>query len=148
MINVNEVEDILSTLTKVERKKMGLAEGEKYKKSHEHKIVVIRAIQKDDGKPIAFADLNEYDTCFNIVVATRNEEKYRRKGYARKSIKECLDWYDKSEEVKPVVWWAEKNNIGSQRLAEAVGFIRDRSIEASEDEWIRDNWIKYIYKKN
>ena len=141
----NEVEDILSTLTKTERERMGLKANEKYKKPHEHKLVATRSIQKENGKPVAFADLNEYDSGFNVVVVTRNGSEYRGKGYAAKAIRECLDWYNKSDESKPIIWWAEKNNIGSQKLAERTGFIKDKSIETSDDEWLRDNWVKYTY---
>ena len=144
----NEVEDILSTLTKTERERMGLKANEKYKKPHEHKLVATRSIQKENGKPVAFADLNEYDSGFNVVVVTRNGSEYRGKGYATKAIRECLDWYDKSDESKPIIWWAEKNNVGSQKLAERTGFIKDKSIETSDDEWLRDNWVKYTYGGN
>ena len=40
----------------------------------------------------------------------------------------------------------KKNNIGSQKLAEKAGFERDFSIEESDDEWLKKNWVKYTYK--
>ena len=95
---------------------------------------------------VAFFDLNEYDEGYNAVVVTKKE--YRGKGYALKAIKNGLRWYDKNRSKlnKPIVWWAEKNNISSQKLAEKAGFKRDFSIDKSKDEWIKNNWIKYIYK--
>lgn len=125
---------------------MGLKDKEKYKKPEEYKLVAKRCILRVGGTPVAFFDLNEYDEGYNAVVVTKKQ--YRGKGYALKAIKNGLRWYDKNRSKlnKPIVWWAEKNNISSQKLAEKAGFKRDFSIDKSKDEWIKNNWIKYIYK--
>ena len=141
----DNIENILTSLNTEERKSMGLADEEKYKKRNEYKLVAKRCIEKTGDLPIAFFDLNEYENNYNAVVATRNDAEYRGKGYALKVINEGLDWYNKNKPEKPIVWWAEKNNLGSQKLAEKAGFKRDLSIEDSDDEWIKNNWVKYIY---
>lgn len=145
----NEVEDIVSTLSDKERRHMGFTKkDEKYKKPEEYKLLAKRFIERVDGKAVAFFDLNEYDTGYNAVVVTRHGEEYRGKGYASKAIQSGLKWYDKNRYrlKKPIIWWAEKNNKGFQRLAEKMGFKKDHSIEKSDDEWIRNNWIKYVYE--
>ena len=144
----NQIDDIISTFNKNERKLMGFtSDDEKYKTPDEYELVAKRVIVKNGKTPVSFFDLNEYGSGFNAVVATRNGDAYRGKGYASSAVKKGLDWYDKhkSEFDKPIIWWAEKSNFGSQKLAEKSGFKRDYSIEKSDDEWLRDNWVKYYY---
>lgn len=145
----NDVENIVSSLNKKERERMGLVnDNDKYKTPEEYKLVAKRCIEKIGDVPISFFDLNEYDSGYNAVVATRSGKEYRGKSHALKVVKKGLDWYDnnKSNLDKPIIWWAEKNNIGSQKLAEKAGFKRDFSIEESDDEWLKKNWVKYTYK--
>lgn len=145
----NDVENIVSSLNKKERERMGLVnDTDKYKTPDEYKLVAKRCMEKIGDVPISFFDLNEYDSGYNAVVATRSGKEYRGKSYALKVVKKGLDWYDenKSNLDKPIIWWAEKNNIGSQKLAEKAGFERDFSIEESDDEWLKKNWVKYTYK--
>ena len=145
----NDVENIISSLNKKERERMGLVnDNDKYKTPDEYKLVVKRCMEKIGDIPISFFDLNEYDSGYNAVVATRSGKEYRGKSYALKVVKRGLDWYDKNKSNldKPIIWWAEKNNIGSQKLAEKAGFKRDFSIEESDDEWLKENWVKYTYK--
>lgn len=145
----NDVENIISSLNKKERERMGLVnDNDKYKTPDEYKLVAKRCMEKIGDVPISFFDLNEYDSGYNAVVATRNDKEYRGKSYALKVVKRGLDWYDKNKSNldKPIIWWAEKNNIGSQKLAEKAGFKRDFSIEESDDEWLKENWVKYTYK--
>ena len=145
----NDVENIISSLNKKERERMGLVnDNDKYKTPDEYKLVAKRCMEKIGDIPISFFDLNEYDSGYNAVVATRSGKEYRGKSYALKAVKKGLDWYDKNKSNldKPIIWWAEKNNIGSQKLAEKAGFERDFSIEESDDEWLKNNWVKYTYK--
>ena len=145
----NDVENIISSLNKKERERMGLVnDNDKYKTPDEYKLVAKRCMEKIGDIPISFFDLNEYDSGYNAVVATRSGKEYRGKSYALKVVKKGLDWYDKNKSNldKPIIWWAEKNNIGSQKLAEKAGFKRDFSIEESDDEWLKENWVKYTYK--
>lgn len=145
----NDVENIISSLNKKERERMGLVnDTDKYKTPDEYKLVAKRCMEKIGDVPISFFDLNEYDSGYNAVVATRSGKEYRGKSYALKVVKKGLDWYDKNKSNldKPIIWWAEKNNVGSQKLAEKAGFERDFSIEESDDEWLKKNWVKYTYK--
>lgn len=144
----HDVDDIVSSLSEADRKYMGFSTSDElYKTPEEYKLVAYRYIKKYGDTPIAFFDLNEYDSGLNAVVATRKGEQYRSKGYATEAVKRGLAWYDahKDQLNKPIVWWAEKENVSSQKLAEKTGFKRDRSIENSDDGWLRDNWVKYIY---
>lgn len=145
----NDVENIVSSLNKKERERMGLVnDNDKYKTPDEYKLVAKRCMEKIGDVPISFFDLNEYDSGYNAVVATRSGKEYRGKSYALKVVKRGLDWYDKNKSNldKPIIWWTEKNNVGSQKLAEKAGFERDFSIEELDDEWLKKNWVKYTYK--
>lgn len=144
----HDIDNIVSSLSEEDRKYMGFStSNELYKTPDEYKLVAYRYIQKYGDTPIAFFDLNEYDSGLNAVVATRKGEQYRSKGYATNAVKRGLAWYDKHKDQlnKPIIWWVEKENIGSRKLAEKTGFKRDRSIEKSDDEWLRNNWVKYVY---
>lgn len=144
----HDVDNIVSSLSEEDRKYMGFSTSDElYKTPDEYKLVAYRYIQKYGDTPIAFFDLNEYDSGLNAVVATRKGEQYRSKGYATNAVKRGLAWYDKHKDQlnKPIIWWAEKENIGSRKLAEKTGFKRDRSIEKSDDEWLQNNWVKYVY---
>ena len=145
----DDVEEIVRSLSKKERKLMGFEkDDQKYKEPEEYKLLVKRFIEKVDGKAVAFFDINEYENGYNVVVATRRGEQYRGKGYALKAIRAGIKWYDRNKRKlhKPLVWWAESDNIGSQKLAERAGFKRDHSIEKEEDESIKGKWFRYIYK--
>lgn len=135
---------IQSTFSKRERKLMGLDFD-----TEEAENIVNMFIIKEGNTPVAYFELDDVGKHINASVGTRNGEEYRGKGYASKCVKKGIDWYTKNAnkfENKPIVWWAEKENIASQKTAERNGFKRDRSIEKSDDEWLRNNWTKYIYK--
>lgn len=147
----DEVEDIVSTLNKKERKLFGFTKkDEKYKEPEEYKLLVKRFIERVNGKAVSFFDINEYDAGYNVVVCTRSGKEYRGKGYALKAIRAGVQWYDRNKRRlrlnKPLVWWSESDNIGSQKLAEKAGFKRDHSIEKEEDESIKGKWFRYIYE--
>ena len=103
----NDVENIVSSLNKKERERMGLVnDNDKYKTPDEYKLVAKRCMEKIGDVPVSFFDLNEYDSGYNAVVATRNGKEYRGKSYALKVVKKGLDWYDKnkSNSEKPIIW--------------------------------------------
>lgn len=135
---------IQSTFSKKERELMGLDDDAEVDEN-----VVNRFIVKVGNTPVAYLELDDVGKHINVSVGTRNGEEYRGKGYASKCVKEGLDWYTKNAhkfENKPLVWWAEKENIASQKTAEKNGFRKDRSIEKSDDEWLKNNWVKYVYE--
>ncbi|MBO5319107.1 MAG: GNAT family N-acetyltransferase [Ruminococcus sp.] len=139
-----DIHSIHSTFSKKERKMMGLEEDD----DDEIENVIARFIIKEGNTPVAYFELADVGKQINASVGTRNGEEYRGKGYASRCVKEGLDWYQKEShtfENKPIVWWAEKENIASQKTAEKNGFERDRSIENSDDEWLKENWTKYVY---
>ena len=136
--------DIQSTFSKRERKLMGLDSD-----TEEVENVIARFIVKEGNTPVAYFELDDVGKHINASVGTRNDNEYRGKGYASKCVKEGLNWYSKNAhmfENKPIVWWAEKENIASQKTAERNGLKRDRSIEKSNDEWLKEHWTKYIYE--
>lgn len=137
-----DIDNIHSTFSKKERKMMGLDDDTDVGN------IINRFIEKVGDTPVAYFELTDVGKHLNASVGTRNGNEYRGKGYASKCVKNGLDWYTKNAhkfENKPIVWWAEKENIASQKTAERTGFRKDPSIENSDDEWLKNNWVKYIY---
>ena len=143
----NDIEDIVSTLSKSERKRMNLDDDEEYMPLSEGKKVVSIFLEKKGDIPVSVFDLTDYGKGLNASVVTRSGDEYRGKGYANDAVKKGLKWYNKNKSKldKPITWWATKDNVGSQKLAEKNGFRKDLSLEKSDDEWLKNNWVKYIY---
>ena len=147
-----DVDDVVSTLNKRERKLLCLDDKAEdhvgYMSNEETKAIIGRFIVKVNNVPVSVFDLKDVGKHINASVVTRNGEEYRNKGYAVQAIKKGLRWYDnnKSKINKPIVWWSDKKNVASQRIAEKCGFKKDLSLIKSKDKWLRDNWIKYVYK--
>lgn len=140
-----DVDSITDTLSDEEKTLMGWDEGEtEYLTINEGKRVVARFIQYDGSTPVAFFDLMDVNTeSLNAVTATRSGKKYRGKGYSSRCVQEGLQWFMNNKDTygyTQIVWWAHKNNIPSQRVAEKNGFILDTSNTLYKD------WNKYIYK--
>ena len=148
----DDTDNIVSSLNKKERKLLCLDDKAEdkvgYMTVEESKKLVVRVFVTVGNTQVAFFDLKDTGKSLNASVVTRNGDEYRNKGYASQAVKKGLSWYNshKSKLNKPIIWWAEKDNIASQKLAEKCGFKRDLSINKSKDKWIRDNWNKYIYK--
>ena len=139
-----DVINIQSTFSQKERKLMGLDSNEKIKEK-----IIAKFIAKVDNVPVAYFSLQDVGHHINASVGTRNGDKFRGHGYATQCIKEGLKWYKNNKHKfknKLIVWWAEKENIGSQKTAEKAGFKKDLSINKSNDEWLKNNWYKYIYR--
>lgn len=138
------VNNIQSTFSKKERKMMGLDSNEDVDES-----ILARFVTRSDDEPVSYFELSDVGKHINASVGTKNGDKYRGKGYGSACIEKGLEWYKKNAykfKNKPIVWWAEKDNIASQKIAEKNGFKKDSSIERSDDKWLKENWFKYVYK--
>ena len=78
-----------------------------------------------------------------IAIATRNDKKYRGKGYASKEVEKAVKWADRYGKytIDELEWLTEKNNTGSRRLAEKYGFKED-------DNRGYDDYVRYTRKVN
>lgn len=141
-----DVDSIIASMTSKEREEMSIftVKGKyEYLSKKEGRKVVARFIHRVGKEPVAFFDLLDVDTHLNAVLGTRRGAAYRNKGYASKCVQQGMDWYRKNKSVinKPIVWWARKDNPGSQRVAEKFGFKVDNNHE------YKDKWVKYVYGK-
>lgn len=86
-------------------------------------------------------DIRDRDTrerYMNIAIAIT--KKYQGKHVSDRLVKEGKDWFDKHPEYSEIRWYAAKNNIRSQRLAEKSGFKRAEKHDIYDD-------VAYVYKR-
>ena len=76
-----------------------------------------------------------------IAIFTRNDEKYRRKGYASKEVERAIKWVERygNKSIDELEWFVDKSNTGSRHLAEKYGFEIADNLETNND-------IRYIRK--
>ena len=139
------VESIFLTLPEKERKMMGFIHGEKeYLTVADSKRLIARFVYKKGNTPISCFDLMDVGTeDLNAVVITRYGKSYRGKGYATKCVNQGIEWWMKNRgnlRYKHIVWWAESDNKGSQKVAEKCGFIMD-----AKGSKQYKGWFKYIF---
>ena len=140
---MNDVNDIVNTMSSEDRKLLGLHGDEKYQTLDEGRKIVKRFIKKVDGVPVSFFDLTGDSTGIAVSIGTRSGDKYRNKGYAKAVAKQGKKWLDEHyDEFDQIVWWARKENTGSIKTAKAIGFELDKSSVLPDDPW-----VKYQYKK-
>lgn len=140
--DIDAVNDIMSTMSKDDKKKLNLHDG--YKETIDNsKNVLKRVIKRMGNVPVSFFEVTGDSDGVAVSIGTRSGDKYRNKGYALKAAKEGKKWIDEHyDEFDKVVWWARKDNIGSIKTAERIGFKLDKSSVLPDDPW-----IMYQYKK-
>lgn len=139
--NINDVNDIVGTMSSKDRKLLGL-HGNKYQIVKENPKIVKRFIKKVGGVPVSFFDLTGDSTGIAVTIGTRSGTEYRNKGSAKSVAKRGKKWLDEHyNEFDQIVWWVRKENVGSIKTAQNIGF------ELDESSVLMDNpWIKYRYK--
>lgn len=141
-----DVNSIVRTLTDHEKKLLNTSLNEDYIEGPEGEIrayqsLVKRIIQRDGDIPVSFLDLYTDDGISgDVAIATRNDVKYRGKGYAMMSVKELTDWFDRygHKQLKDLKWWAMSENAASINLAKEAGFKKQKSN--------LEGWELYKYK--
>lgn len=104
------VDDIVKTLTNEERNMLGTKDGE-YLSMEAGECVVKRFMKFSEDIPVAFFDIFENDTYFDVAVATRNGQEYRNRHYAYSVAQLGIIWYNKHKngfKNKPLIWMAKK----------------------------------------
>lgn len=140
---MDDVNDIVNTMSKKDKKMLNLT-GDVYQKSIDDcKNVVNRFIKRVEGVPVSFFDITGDSSGVAVTIGTRHGEAYRNKGYGTDVAKRGQKWLDEHKnEFDQIVWWSRKDNIGSIKTAERIGFELDKSSVLPDDPW-----IKYEYKK-
>ena len=94
----------------------------------------------DKKKPISSVTIwKENNENVALSAMTRNDSKYRGKGYGDKAVKQAIDWLEKSD-FKRAYWDVRVDNDSSIRLAEKNGFryLRDNKNDPTWKLYVRD----------
>jgi len=152
----NDINDIVKTLPPKEKEFLGAPEkGDWIDKKHETETLKNKAasfVTKQGDVPISFVEVwTDGGRTGQIALATRNDPKYRGKGYASKNVKQAIDWCRKygKQSIDELEWIADRNNKASIALGKKYGFIEDDPNKHGHD-W-KDDWSKeyaIMYRKN
>lgn len=158
MKTTKDANDIVDTLTKREKELLGAPLHEKWiepdveaqTSSNVAKRFVQYEMKEQMKTPVSFLEIwDNGGTTGQIAIATRSGDQYRGKGYASKSVKQGLDWYNRygHKKLEKLEWIAEKSNTGSNALAKKYGF---QEADPYKHGWAKgsfDGYNYYIYKK-
>lgn len=142
------VDSIISTLSRDEKDKLALDPNlpDPYLSTEQGKYLIKRVLKSDAGKvPVSFFDMLDDGDSVNVVLATRSGDKYRGKGYATRSAREGLKWYEKNKhrfEHTRIVWGVRTDNKSSISVAKKVGFIEDPESYSDDGKWV--NYVRKI----
>lgn len=134
--------DIVRSLSDKEKKLLGASLNEDWiEKDYEAETLSNLAksfVTSYEDTPISFLEIwSNGGRTGQIAIATRNDEKYRGKGYASKEVEKAIKWCEQYgyKSLDELEWIAEKSNTGSRRLAEKYGFVEDKD----------QKWEDYVY---
>lgn len=128
-----DVNEIVDTLTDKEKELLGAPLHEKWiEPDVESQTLVNKAktiVQREGNTPVSFIELwTDESTTAQIAIATRNDPKYRGKGYADMNVEQAIKWTEKygNTSIKELQWIAENSNTKSLELAKKHGFVKDK----------------------
>ena len=143
--HTDDVNDIVRTLSKQEKEFLGAPDkGDWIDKKYENDTLKEKAatfVTKNADTPVSFVEIwTNGSTTGQIALATRNDPKYRGKGYASKNVEDAIKWCDRygSKSIKELEWIADKKNKASVNLGKKYGFIEDDPNKHGHD-W-KDDW--------
>lgn len=132
-----DVDRIYNSMSRKDKALLGDDEGSKeFLTYQEGEYVVKRFLDKDGDMPVAFLDIMTTTRDGHLTVAIGTNPNYRGQGRALKLAQKGVDWFDKNADKHKATylgWGAYKENIGSTKIAERVGF--EYEPENSDDEW-------------
>lgn len=156
MKTTKDANEIVDSLTPKEKKFLGAPKYDKWIEpefdAETSSNIAKRFVQyemKDSMKtPVSFLEIwDDGGTVGQIAIATKSREQYRGKGYASKSVKQGLDWYNKYgyKKLERLEWIAAKDNTASNNLAKKFGFQPAKWTDYDWADQPKDNL--YVYKK-
>lgn len=134
----NDANEIYSTLTDKEKRLLGgTADPEWIYNDIEQSVNLMKRIVLRDGNtPITFVELwDDFGgKSAQVAIATRNDPKYRGKGNASKAVKELDKYVNKygKQKINELVWWVNKKNTASIKVAEENNFFKDPTYKDKE----------------
>lgn len=156
MKTTKDANEIVDTLTKKEKAFLGAPKYDKWIEpeldAERSSNIAKRFVQYEltDGMktPVSFLEIwDDGGTVGQIAIATKSGEQYRGKGYASKSVKQGLDWYNRygHKKLERLEWIAAKDNKASNALAKKFGFQPAKWEDYDWYDQPKDNL--YVYKK-
>lgn len=144
--------DIYNTLTDKEKYYLfGLEKRKKYAnpKSYRNKgsIKIQSALIKVGDTPVSVVDAwIQNKNSVNLSIMTRNDRKYRGKGYGSRSAEIVIGYLlDENHGIKNIYWGAHENNVASIKTAEKLGFKRYPKGDMEYDDAL---WLEYVLTTN
>lgn len=151
--HTDDVNDIVRTLSKKERDFLGAADNEDWiDKKSERDTLVNKAktfVSKEGGTPVSFVEIwTNGGRTGQISLATRNDPKYRGKGYASKNVEQAIKWADRygNKSIDELEWIADRKNTASVNLGKKYGFVEDNPNKHGhnwKDDWSEEYAIMY-----
>ena len=128
----DDINNIVRTLSKKERGFLGAEDGKDWiEKKYERETLINKAnsfVTKHRNTPVSFVEIwTNGGRTGQISLATRNDQKYRSKGYASKTVEKAIQWVDRygSKSIDQLEWIADKNNTASINMAKKYGFVEN-----------------------
>lgn len=140
-----QVDSIIKSMDKKDHDLLGITTTKTdsgYLSYENGKELVRRFLTKRGGETVSFFDLLDDGNNINAVIGSRAGEAYRGKGYANRTAKRGLEWYEKNKDqlgYEQINWFARRDNSGSIKTAIKNGLLEDKT-------FIDDDWVKYVYK--
>ena len=153
----DDINDIVSTLSKREKQFLGASENEPWidKKYHNDtlKEKAYSVVSKHENTPVSFVEVwTNGGRVGQISLATRNDPKYRGKGYASKNVEDAIKWVNKygKKSIDELEWIADRRNTASVNLGKKYGFKEDDPNKHGHnwtDDWSKEYAIMYRSNK-
>lgn len=143
-----DVDSIIDSMNANDRYKV-LAGDDRYLNFEEGSHVVKRSLTKLGDTAISFVDLLDDGKQLQVALGTRAGDEFRGKGHGYKTAKDAIDWYEQHKYELPyeeIVWGVLRDNYGSIRIAEKLGFEKDETSISDDGKWI--NYVKKTNKNS
>lgn len=139
----SKVDDIVNSLSREEKDKLGLGKGENEYLSIEQGEYVLHRVLKQIGDiPVSFFDLLDDGDTINLALATRSGKQYRGKGYSSDAATKAMNWLNKHPKIRngrDIVWGVREDNVASIAIAKKMGFKEDKNS-------YNNGWVNYVNK--
>lgn len=152
-----DVDKIVSSMTKKERQRLGLWDEKPYSSYDEAQLLVKRFLAKEKGETVGFLDLYDYGdreypgsrkSHLQVTIGVKNDPSIRGKGHASKMAQKGMKWLDQHPEVwEKVTWGAMNENTPSRKIAEKLGFEKLREGRNTQDPDHPYDWVEYQRKR-
>lgn len=148
-----DVDKLVSGMTKRERERLGMWDNDPYSSYNEGALLVKRFLAKHGREVVGFLDLVDYaepgsqgtsKSNLEVTIGVKNDPSIRGKGHATRMAQKGMKWLDEHPQVwERVTWGAMKENVGSVKIAEKLGFEKTREGTNTQDPDRPYDWVEY-----